>query len=451
MEKFNPYKIGVIGGAGYVGLVTSVGLASLGHNVLSQDLNNNRINLLQLGKSEVYEEGLENILSDLIIKKYISFTDDIEKTIQHSDVVFVAVGTPSLSDGRADLSQIISVAEKLRDLINHYTVVVVKSTVPVGAIEIIEDILSEKLSVGEDFDVVSNPEFLREGSGLVDFYNPSRIIIGCNSESSGKILKEIYKPLLERNYIVDNSFSINNLNIEILLTDPVSAQMVKYASNAFLATRISYINEIAGISEKVGGNISDIIYGIGLDPRIGSEYLKPGIGFGGPCLDKDLRALITLSEENYFDSVMLNGVIRRNDLQLQEVINKIMSVIGSSLYKHRISILGLAFKEGTNDVRHSLSIRLSKFLIEQGAIVIGHDVLANKEASEIESKLNVSENLLEVLEDTEIVIILNSEKIYSEINWSNIKSKPYVIDTRGIVNINELEKYSIKYDVLGTK
>ena len=451
MEKYNPYNIGVIGGAGYVGLVTSVGLASLGHNVLSQDLNNNRINLLKLGKSEVYEEGLENILSDLISKKYISFTDNIEKTIQHSDVIFVAVGTPSLSDGRADLSQIISVAEKLRDLINHYTIVVVKSTVPVGAIEIIEDILSEKLSVGEDFDVVSNPEFLREGSGLVDFYNPSRIIIGCNSESSGKILKEIYIPLLERNYIVDNIFSINNLNIEILLTDPVSAQMVKYASNAFLATRISYINEIAGISEKVGGNISDIIYGIGLDPRIGPEYLKPGIGFGGPCLDKDLRALITLSEENYFDSVMLNGVIRRNDLQLQEVINKIMSVIGSSLYKHRISILGLAFKEGTNDVRHSLSIRLSKFLIEQGAIVSGHDVLATKEASEIESKLNVSENLVEVLENTEIVIILNSEKIYSKIDWSNIKPKPYVIDTRGIVNINELEKYSIKYDVLGTK
>tara|TARA_Y100001970_G_scaffold28522_3_gene34988 strand:+ start:17128 stop:18483 length:1356 start_codon:yes stop_codon:yes gene_type:complete len=451
MKKHNSYKIGVIGGAGYVGLVTSVGLASLGHNVLSQDLNLNRINLLKKGKSEVYEEGLENILSDLIFQKFINFTDNIEETIRHSDVVFVAVGTPSLSDGRADMSQIISVAEKLRDLIDHYTIVVVKSTVPVGAIEVIQDILSEKLSIGEDFDVVSNPEFLREGSGLIDFYNPSRIIIGCNSEFSGSVLREIYKPLLDREFKVRNPFSNKNQIIEILLTDPVSAQMVKYASNAFLASRISFINEIAGISEKVGGNISDIIYGIGLDPRIGSDYLKPGIGFGGPCLDKDLRALITLSEENYFDSVMLNGVLRRNDLQLQEVINKINIVLGSSLYKHRISILGLAFKEGTNDVRHSLSIRLAKFLIEQGAIVTGHDILATNEAALMEDKLIVSENLNDVLNQAEIVIILNSEKIYSEINWSNISPKTYVIDTRGIVNISELEKHSIKYDVLGTK
>ena len=451
MKKHNSYKIGIIGGAGYVGLVTSVGLASLGHNVLSQDLNLNRINLLKKGKSEVYEEGLENILSDLIFQKFINFTDNIEETIRHSDVVFVAVGTPSLSDGRADMSQIISVAEKLRDLIDHYTIVVVKSTVPVGAIEVIQDILSEKLSIGEDFDVVSNPEFLREGSGLIDFYNPSRIIIGCNSEFSGSVLREIYKPLLDREFKVRNPFSNKNQIIEILLTDPVSAQMVKYASNAFLASRISFINEIAGISEKVGGNISDIIYGIGLDPRIGSDYLKPGIGFGGPCLDKDLRALITLSEENYFDSVMLNGVLRRNDLQLQEVINKINIVLGSSLYKHRISILGLAFKEGTNDVRHSLSIRLAKFLIEQGAIVTGHDILATNEAALMEDKLIVSENLNDVLNQAEIVIILNSEKIYSEINWSNISPKTYVIDTRGIVNISELEKHSIKYDVLGTK
>ena len=451
MTKHKSYKVGVIGGAGYVGLVTSVGLASIGHNVLSQDLNLTRINLLKSGKSELYEEGLENILSDLIDANLINFTDNIEQTISHSDVIFVAVGTPSLSDGRADMSQIISVAEKLRDLIDHHTIVVVKSTVPVGAIEIIQDILSEKLTIEEDFDVVSNPEFLREGSGLVDFYNPSRIIIGSNTDFARNALKEIYQPLIQRDYKVSNPFSIKNQIIEILLTDPVSAQMIKYASNAYLATRISYINEIAGISEKVGGNISDIIYGIGMDPRIGSEYLKPGIGFGGPCLDKDLRALITLSEENYFDSVMLNGVLRRNDLQLQEVINKINIVLGSSLYKHKISILGLAFKEGTNDVRHSLSIRLAKFLIEQGAIVSGHDILAAKEAAQMEDKLIVSDNLNDVLNQAEIVIILNSEKIYSQIDWSIISPKTYIIDTRGIVNVDELKKYSIEYDLLGTK
>ena len=214
---------------------------------------------------------------------------------------------------------------------------------------------------------MSNPEFLREGSGLVDFFAPSRIIVGSNSDRARKVLREIYEPLLNRSVVVDVPWIDSGREIPYVETDPTLAQLTKYAANAYLATRISFINEIAGISGKVGGKIGDIVYGLGLDPRIGPDYLKPGIGFGGPCLDKDLRALITVAGEHSYDPVLLNGVLQRNELQLREVMNKITAALDSSLYQKRIALLGLAFKEGTNDVRHSLSIRLYRALRDRGA------------------------------------------------------------------------------------
>ncbi|HJP28036.1 MAG TPA: nucleotide sugar dehydrogenase, partial [Dehalococcoidia bacterium] len=323
--------IGVIGGAGYVGLVTGVGLAALGHRVISMDLDQKRLEMLRSGKSAVYENGLESILVQLNEMEQISFTDDQSETVRNSDVLFIAVGTPSLSDGAADLSAVIAVAEQLRDEISKYTVIVVKSTVPVGTLDIVTAILSQKLTEGEDFDVISNPEFLREGSGLIDFFAPSRIIVGSNSERANAVLREIYEPLLAGTTVVDVLWIDSSREIPYVETDAVSAQLTKYAANAYLATRISFINEIAGISEKVGGNIRDIIEGLELDSRIGSGYLQPGIGFGGPCLDKDLRALMTVAGENSYDPVMLTGVLQRNELQLREVMNKITAAVGPSL------------------------------------------------------------------------------------------------------------------------
>jgi len=446
-------NIGVIGGAGYVGLVTGVGLAAIGHKVSSMDLDRTRLELLRNGKSAVYEEGLESVLRQLIDLGQITFTDDTSVTVSHSEALFIAVGTPSLSDGAADLSSVIAVAERLRDEIRKYTVVVVKSTVPVGTIGVVTDILSQKLREGEDFDVVSNPEFLREGSGLVDFFAPTRIIVGSTSERASKVLREIYEPLLKGSVVVDVPWIDSNREIPYVETDPTSAQLTKYAANAYLATRISFINEIAGISEKVGGNIEDIVYGLGLDPRIGSAYLKPGIGFGGPCLDKDIRALITVAGENSYDPVMFNGVIRRNELQLREVLNKITGAVGSSLYQKRIALLGLAFKEGTNDVRHSLSIRLYRALRDQGATVVGHDVLAVDEAKELEPELEASANMSDVLAGAEVVVALNSEPSYRNIDWSeniDMNRPPYVIDTRGILDPNALTKAKIRFDILGS-
>ncbi|MGY8732885.1 MAG: UDP-glucose dehydrogenase family protein [Pirellulales bacterium] len=444
--------IGVIGGAGYVGLVTGVGLAALGHKVISMDLDQKRLDMLRSGKSAVYEDGLEPILVRLNELGQITFTDDQDETVRNSDVLFIAVGTPSLSDGAADLSAVIAVAERLRDEISKYTVIVVKSTVPVGTLSVVTDILSQKLTEGEDFDVVSNPEFLREGSGLIDFFAPSRIIVGSNSDRANAALREIYEPLLAGKTVIDVPWIDSGRNIPYVETDAVSAQLTKYAANAYLATRISFINEIAGISEKVGGNIGDIVEGLGLDPRIGPGYLQPGIGFGGPCLEKDLRALITVAGENSYDPVMFNGVLQRNELQLRVVMNKIIHAVGSSLYQKRIALLGLAFKEGTNDVRHSLSIRLYRALRDQGADVVGHDLLAIDEVGELEPDLKVSDNLATVLAGSDIVVALNSESIYSEIDWSEVvlaNGSPYVIDTRGILDYGSLVSSGLYFDVLG--
>jgi len=445
-------NIGVIGGAGYVGLVTGVGLAALGHKVISMDLDQKRLEMLRSGKSAVYEDGLEPILAKLNEMGQISFTDDQSEAVRNSDVLFIAVGTPSLSDGAADLSAVIAVAEHLRDEISKYTVIVVKSTVPVGTLNIVTDILSQKLTESEDFDVVSNPEFLREGSGLIDFFAPSRIIVGSNSERANCVLREIYEPLLAGTTVVDVPWIESGREIPYVETDAVSAQLTKYAANAYLATRISFINEIAGISEKVGGNISDIVAGLGLDPRIGPGYLQPGIGFGGPCLDKDLRALITVAGENSYDPVLFNGVLQRNELQLREVMNKITAAVGASLYQKRVALLGLAFKEGTNDVRHSLSIRLYRALRDQGADVVGHDFLAVDEAIELEPELSASSDLDEVLTDADVIVALNSESDYGDIDWSVIAggaSRPYVIDTRGTLDQQSLISNEIVFDVLG--
>ena len=445
--------VGVIGGAGYVGLVTGVGLAALGHTVISQDVDLRRLDMLRDGKSAVYEDGLEPILRQLIDADQISFTDDQSSTIRGSDVLFIAVGTPSLADGAADMSAVISVAERLRDEIQKYTVVAVKSTVPVGTVKVIVDILSQKLKPGVHFDVVSNPEFLREGSGLIDFFAPSRLIVGSTSDRAFQVMREVYEPLVNGTVVVDVPWINSEREIPYVETDPTSAQLTKYAANAYLAARISFINEIAGLSEKVGGDIGDIVYGLGLDPRIGPGYLKPGIGFGGPCLDKDLRALITLADENSYDPVLFNGVLRRNELQLREVMNKITRALDSNLYQKRVALLGLAFKEGTNDVRHSLSIRLYRALRDQGASVIGHDFLAVGETVELEPELEASTDIQKVLGGAEVVVALNSEPDYACIDWDAVVAKgtiPYVVDTRGVLDSGAMEALNIPYDVLGS-
>jgi len=353
-------RITVVGGAGYVGLITALGLAELGHHVLAVDISKEKVSALQSGRSPIYEDGvdLDGVIKRNLDSKRISFTTDFSKGARHAEVMFIAVGTPQDARGQADLSQVIEVAQGLVEEIDNYKVIVIKSTVPVGTVELVCDSLNRSLREGEDYDIVSNPEFLREGQGLYDFFNPARIVIGARSARVREVMRQLYLPFIASE-AAGAGPKTGDLSphppVPYLETDIASAQMIKYASNAFLATRVSFINEIASICERVGADVVEVTKGMGYDPRIGHNYLQAGIGFGGPCLEKDLSALMGIAEANDYEPNLLRAVRERNEAQVRQVVRKIKDSLGYLLYGKVIAVLGLAFKSGTNDVRTSLS------------------------------------------------------------------------------------------------
>ena len=446
-------QICVVGGAGYVGLVTGVGLAALGHNVTCVDIDRRRVEMLNLGRSPIYEEGLEPLLSELLTAGAIRFETDLAASVGEAEIVFVAVGTPSLADGRADLSQAISVAEDLARSLRGYTVIAVKSTVPVGALTVMDDVLATHLEPGQDYDIVSNPEFLREGRGLQDFFDPDRIIVGSDSGRASQVLRDLYAPLVDRsNEHARRYAGASAAPVPYIETDPASAQTIKYAANAFLATRISFINEVAGLCERLGAEVSDVVYGLGLDPRIGPSYLQPGIGFGGPCLEKDLRALIRLSEEQEYEPVLLNAVLERNHLQVVEVQNKLTRGIGPSLYRRTVAVLGLAFKEGTNDVRNSLSLRLMRGLIDQGATVRGHDPLAVPQAAELFPDATYCEDPYDAMEGADAAVILTAAPEYRLLDLARVSAAMpggLLMDTRNLLDRAQVQRAGLRHEAIG--
>jgi len=338
----------VIGGAGYVGLITGLGFSEIGHNVINVDVDLKRIDLLSSGKSPLHEEGIETVLERNLAAGRLRFSADLSAALSASKIVFIAVGTPPGEDGRPDLSQIIQVTEELTQYIDSYKIIVVKSTVPVGTIELMSSMLSQEKVGGPDFDIVSNPEFLREGKGLFDFFYPDRIVIGASSGKARTIIRELYEPIVQGNFSCEGlgPEPQRQIPVPVVETDLASAQMIKYASNAFLAARVSFINEIAGLCGKVGADIKEVSLGMGYDPRIGHDYLEAGLGFGGPCLEKDLRALMKLAEGNGYDPQLLRAVLERNDKQISEVVAKVKEQVGHLLYKKIIAVFGLAFKAG---------------------------------------------------------------------------------------------------------
>ena len=371
-------NICLVGGAGYVGLITGLGMADIGHSVINVDVDEDRVRTLQSGKSPIYEEGIETVLVRNFESGRLSFTTDLQSAVASSEVVFIAVGTPSLEDGQADLSQVIQVAEELVKSIDRYKVIVIKSTVPVGTVELVLGILGREKSEGTHFDIVSNPEFLREGKGLYDFFHPDRIVIGASSEKARAMMRTIYSPVIEGrvSWPGQGPRSPTSVPVPVVETDLASAQIIKYASNTFLAARISFTNETAGLCEKVGADIKEVARGIGHDPRIGHGYLEAGIGFGGPCLEKDLRALIKIAEGNGYEPQLLRAVLERNERQVGEVIGKLKEHIGYLLYKKIIAVWGLSFKAGTNDVRNSPALKVIDWLEKEGATVRAHDPVA---------------------------------------------------------------------------
>ena len=349
--------ITVVGGAGYVGSITAVGLAHLGHQVTGVDINQERLGLLRRGEAPFLEPGLADLLRASLEAGRLRFTGDLADALP-ARAVFIAVNTPRRDNGEADLSHVIDVASGLGRHLRQYTVVAVKSTVPVGAHHTIRRVLAQlDRHEGTDYDLVANPEFLREGYAVHDFFFPDRVIVGGQSADAVALVRELFEPL----------------GAPILETSIENAQMTKYAANAFLAMRVSFANEIANICEHVGADVREVVQGLGYDKRIGHEYLRPGIGFSGPCLPKDLEGLIRLAEDAGYEPFFLKAILEKNEHQRRHILGKVYTLLGTSLYGRTIGVLGLTFKPGTDDVRNSMAPEIVDYLDRRGAVVRTYD------------------------------------------------------------------------------
>jgi UDPglucose 6-dehydrogenase len=342
--------IGIIG-TGYVGLVTGACFAEFGLSVTCVDKDEKKINSLKKGAVPFYEPGIDELVKRNIKHGNLKFTTNIGKAVESSLVIFIAVGTPRRGDGSADLKYVEDVAREIAGHMDEYKVIVTKSTVPVGTGEKLREIISRNLRGRIDFDIVANPEFLREGSAIEDFMRPNRVVIGAKSQQAIAIMRDLYKPL----YLIETP---------IVITDIETAELIKYASNSFLATKISFINEMAGLCEKVGADVHMVAKGMGLDQRIGSKFLHPGPGYGGSCLPKDTNALLRMAEEHDIKLEIVDAAIRVNENQKEQMVKKIKGAVGG-LKGKTIAILGLSFKPNTDDIRDAPSLFIIKSLLRE--------------------------------------------------------------------------------------
>ena len=413
-------KVTVIGGAGYVGLVTAVGLAQIGHSVVGVDINAQVVEQLSAGNSSIHEDGLDESLKAMIASARLRFTTEIAEGVSQAEVVFVAVGTPPHLDGSPDLTALRSVTANLARTVSPGTVVAIKSTIPVGAVSEMQAAFDAFGAV--NIEIVSNPEFLSEGSAIRDFFHPSRIVIGTTSGRARKVMRELYACFLVGGSQIQVGLDIAR-DIPLIETTAQSAQIIKYAANAFLATRVSFINEIAGICEQLGADIIDVAEGLRMDPRIGSGYLSPGIGFGGPCLEKDLQALSYSAAIHGYQANFLDAALRRNDEQINYVVNRAIELCGGSVSGKRVAVLGLAFKPGTNDVRTSLSVRIIDRLLNLGASVAMHDPVAIEEARLLLPGGDAMPDPYAAAHNADIVMLLTDWPEYLTIDWQLLASK----------------------------
>ena len=446
-----PMRICMIGGAGYVGLVTGLGLSEIGHQLINVDVDQSRIQQLQAGNSPIFEAGIEELLNQNLQSGRIRFSTDLASAVADSEVVFIAVGTPAQDDGQADLSQIKSVIEELERCIDSYRLIVIKSTVPVGTVELVLDILGRRKRQGTDFDVVVNPEFLREGNGFHDFFHPDRIVIGACSQPALDAVRRMYQPVINGEYSWADAEGNRNgaAPVPVLETDPASAQMIKYASNAFLAARISFINEIAGLCETVGADVKEVSRGMGFDPRIGHTYLNAGLGFGGPCLEKDLLSLVTIAKGNSYETQLLRAVLERNQQQLEQVIAKLKRLVGQFLYKKTVAVFGLAFKPGTNDVRNSLALKVIDRLEKEGVFVQVHDPEA--QADQIQGVQ--CDDPYDAVSNADALLILTEWPVFKELDFQRIKAvmnSQRILDARNLLDAREMRELGFTYVGMGT-
>ncbi|MFA5009131.1 MAG: UDP-glucose/GDP-mannose dehydrogenase family protein [Candidatus Paceibacterota bacterium] len=427
-------KIIVIG-TGYVGLVQGVCLAEIGYDVVCIDIDEQKIKNLKKGISPIYESGIEDLIFKNIKSGKIIFDVDFKKYLHESDIIFIAVGTPSDEKNRADLKAVFSLAEEIGKNLKKYTIVATKSTVPMGTNKKVKEIISKNYA--GDFAVISNPEFLREGSAIEHFFNPDRIIIGYDKdEKAAKKVAELY----------------NSLNSEVLITNLETAEMIKYASNSFLAVEISFINTIARLCEKVGADVELVSQGMKLDKRIGKRaFLSAGLGYGGSCFPKDVKALIQVLKDYQVDNNILETAEEINLTQRHYFILKVKKILGD-LRNKKIAILGLAFKPGTDDMRESPAINIIEGLLSFGAKLIAYDPAAKENAKKLIPELLFSDTIEEACKNSDAVIIITDWQEFKKIDWKNIINKmktPIIFDGRNMFSLEEMRKIGINYFSIG--
>ena len=380
-------------GTGYVGLVSGTCFSEFGFNVCCVDKDPEKISNLNKDMVPIYEPGLEDLIKKNKSAGRLTFSNDIDGNIRKSDIVFIAVGTPSRrGDGHADLSYVYHAAEQIGKNIDGYTVVVTKSTVPVGTGLEVKNII-KKVNPNADFDVISNPEFLREGNAIQDFLRPDRVVVGFESEKAKKIIASLYKPL----FLIETP---------ILFTDLKTAELIKYSANAFLAVKISYINQMADLCEKIGADVHDVAKGIGLDKRIGNKFLHPGPGYGGSCFPKDTVALVKTANQNNSDISIVDTVVKYNAKRKSEMADKILKELGNDLTNKKVSILGLSFKPETDDMRDSPSLDIIPILQENGITISAYDPVAMNEAKKLLKNIEFPNDLETCLENSDALVIL---------------------------------------------
>ncbi|HVG20204.1 MAG TPA: UDP-glucose/GDP-mannose dehydrogenase family protein [Blastocatellia bacterium] len=425
-------------GTGYVGLVSGACFAEFGNNVICVDSDESKIARIAGGEMPIYEPGLDALVAKNMREGRLEFTTDIRGAIEKSLVVMLAVGTPSANDGSADMSQIEAVASEIARALNGYKVIVTKSTVPVGAAGYIKKIIDENKQSNCRYSVASNPEFLREGAAINDFMRPDRVVLGCVDEEAVAIMKDLYRPL----YLIETPF---------VITNPESAEMIKYASNAFLATKISFINEIANLCDLLGADVRDVAKGMGMDKRIGAKFLHPGPGFGGSCFPKDVRALSALARRAGYQMKLTDAVLEVNRAQTAATINRIRRVV-PDLEGKTIAVLGLSFKPETDDLREAPALKMINDLLAAGAKVRAYDPAAMEPARRILPDVTYCEDEYDAASGSDALVVVTEWNQFRGLNLDKLKSVMStlnLVDLRNIYEPEAIRSAGFKYVSMG--
>lgn len=447
-------RIAVVG-SGYVGLVAGACFADLGHDVILVDNDEQKLTALRSGQVPIHEKFLPELL-DRHRGQRLRFSDDLKEAVRQSSAIFVAVGTPPTESGEADLSFVESVAREISGAISDYKVIVEKSTVPVYTSEWIRKIILRNGTDPELFDIASNPEFLREGTAVSDFLFPDRIVIGCDSQRSAKVLREIYAPLTDSSYY-KRSDAIPlpdraQIPPPLIVTSTKSAELIKHASNAFLAMKISFINAVASVCESVGADVTQVVHGLGTDSRIGPRFLNPGIGYGGSCFPKDVMAFRAVAHEHGYDFSLLDAVVRINEEQRQRFLRKVHRALWTVRGK-RLGVLGLSFKGGTDDIRESPAIAIVQGLLQQGSQISAYDPAAMDRAREVlGDKITYTNSSYEAAHEADALLILTEWEEFATLEFNRLRQElkyPIVIDGRNLYDPELMAAQGFTYYSVG--